>query len=79
MFYPKFQQNCYITYFLLKTIGLSKLVLKAFKADNNKVVSSSSGKINKIVVNSSKKLKNNKSKKLTIVPNISLIMIYRPS
>ena len=41
--------------FLLKTIVLLKLALKAFKADNNKVVSDDSSRDNETVVNLSKK------------------------
>ena len=43
---------------LLKIIGLSKLALKVFKADNNKVIDGSDGRANKTVINLSK---NNKS------------------
>ena len=52
---------------LLKIIGLLKLTLKAFKANNNKFVSNDNSKANKTVMNLSK---NNKSKNLTYVPNI---------
>ena len=55
----------------MKTIRLSeKLVLKAFKFDNNEVVSNGSNKTNEIVVNS---FKNNKFKKLMSIPNIEAI------
>ena len=60
---------------MLKTIRLSnKLASKIFSASNNKVIKSS-GKVDKTIVNSSKtnKLKNNKSKNLILVLNISAI------
>ena len=44
-----------------------KLALKAFKANNNKVVDGNSSKANETVVNL---FKNNKSKILTYMPNI---------
>ena len=51
----------------MKTTGLLKLTLKAFKANDNKVVNNSSGRANRTVVNLSK---NKKSKKSTYMPNI---------
>ena len=52
---------------MLKITGLLNLALKAFKANNNKVVGGNSDKTNEMVVNLSK---NNKSKNLTYIPNI---------
>ena len=53
---------------ILKTTGSSKLAPKTFKAGNNKVVGGGGGgKVDKTVVNL---LKNEKSKKLTYVPNV---------
>ena len=46
------------------------MALKLFKTDYNKVFSDGCDKINKIVVNSFTKLKNNKSKKLMCMSNI---------
>ena len=51
----------------MKIIRLSKLAPKAFKADNNDVVGNGGGKADETVVNLSK---NNKSRKLTYMPNI---------
>ena len=53
--------------FLLKTIRLSELAPKAFQANDNKVVDNGSGKANRTIVNLSK---NEKSRKLTYMPNI---------
>ena len=56
---------------MLKTIRLfEKLALKAFRASNNKVVRNNDIKANKIVIDLFNKLKNNKFKNLTHVPNI---------
>ena len=52
---------------LLKISRLLNLALKAFNADDNKVVSNSDCRANKTIVNLSK---NNKSKNLTYMPNI---------
>ena len=52
---------------LLKRIVLSNSVSKMFSANNNTFVNSSSKRANDIVINLSK---NNKSKKLTYLPNI---------
>ena len=55
---------------MLKTTGSSKeLVPRAFKAGNNEVVRSDSGRTDKIVVDLSTS-KNKKSRKLTHMPNI---------
>ena len=52
----------------MKTIGLlEELALKAFRADDNKIVGDGGGRTNGTVVNSSK---NEKSRNLTCVPNI---------
>ena len=53
--------------FLLKIIRSSKSAPKAFKADDNEIVGGGGGKTNRTVVNLSK---NEKSRKLTCVPNI---------
>ena len=56
---------------MLKTNkSLKKSVLKAFRADNNKIVKNNSSKTNKIVVNLFNKSKNNKSRSLMHIPNI---------
>ena len=54
---------------LLKTIGLSKLASKAFRADDDEVVGGGGNRVDETVVDSSKS-KNEKSKKLTCMPNI---------
>ena len=51
----------------MKTTGLSKFAPKAFRADDNKVVSDDGGTTIATVVNLSK---NKKFRKLTHVPNI---------
>ena len=56
--------------FLLKIPRLSNLALKVLKTNNNTVFSDSNSKTNKIIVKLSK---NNKSKKLTYMPNIKTI------
>ena len=56
----------------MKAIRSLKLVLKTFKAENNKVVEGS-GRVNKTIVNLSNKSKNYKSKNLTYVINIEAI------
>ena len=60
-------QNYCIIYLLIKINWSSKLALKAFTADDNKVVSDGGGKTNKTIMNSSK---NKKFKKSTCVLNI---------
>ena len=56
---------------MLKIIeSFGKLVLKALRADNNKVVRGSNSKTNKTFINLSK---NKKSRKLTYMPNIKAI------
>ena len=69
-FHPRFQQNCYIIYLLVKTIKISDLALKVLKANDNKIVNGDSSKANKMVVNLSNKSKNNKSRNLMHMPNI---------
>ena len=68
-FYQRFIQSfsriAALFIFLLKTIGLSKLVPKAFRVDDDKVVNSGNGKTNETVVNL--------SKQLTRMPNIRAI------
>ena len=59
-----------ILIFLLKTTGLLNLVLKAFRADDNKIIGDSDNRANKTVVNLSK---NNKSKNLMYILNIRAI------
>ena len=55
---------------MLKTTRLfEKLALKAFRANNNEIVEGSSGRVDKTVVDLFKS-KNQKSKKLTHMPNI---------
>ena len=48
------------------------MALKAFRANNNKVVKGSSGRVDETVIDSSKS-KNKKSKKLMCIPNIRAI------
>ena len=59
-FFQHFIQNlskiAILLIFLLKTTKLSNLALKAFRANNNNVISSDNGKANKTVVNLSNKL-----------------------
>ena len=55
---------------LKKTRLFKDLIPKVFKIGNNKIVRNSSSRINKIVVNLSNKLKNNKSKKLMYISNM---------
>ena len=58
---------------MLKTTESSEiLALKTFKAGNNEVVGGSGDRDNETVVNSSKP-KNEKSRKLTCMPNIGII------
>ena len=52
---------------LLKTIRLLDLTLKAFKADDNKIVGNSGNKANEKVLNL---FKNNKSRNSMYIPNI---------
>ena len=52
---------------MLKIIRLLNLTSKAFKPDDNKVVSNENDKTNKIIVNS---FKNNKFRNWTCMPNI---------
>ena len=49
------------------------MALKVFKISNNKIIRGGNSKANKIVVNLSIKLKNNKSKKLINISNIKAI------
>ena len=46
------------------------MAIKAFKANKNKFIKDDIDKTNQTVVNLSNKLKNNKSKNLTYMPNI---------
>ena len=55
---------------LLKATRLSKLALKAFKVDNNKIIGDDDSRANKTFMNLSK---NNKSRDLTYMPNIGAI------
>ena len=55
---------------MLKTKILLNLALKAFEANNNKVVKDSDSKTNETIVNLSK---NNISRQLMCVPNIRAI------
>ena len=58
---------------ILKTIGsFEKLALRTFRAGNNKVVGGGGGRADEMVVDSSMS-KNEKSRKLTRVPNIEAI------
>ena len=66
-FIQSFNRIAALFTFLLKSTGSSKLVSKAFKADDDEVVGGNSGKANRTVMNLSK---NEKSGKLTHVPNI---------
>ena len=56
------------------TRSSDKLILKAFSADDNKVVDDGSNKTNRTIVNLSK---NKKSRNLTRVPNIEAIEEYK--
>ena len=73
-FYQRFIQGfnkiVILFIFLLKIIGLLNLALKVFGANDNKIINSNNGRINKIVVNLSK---NEKSRNLTYVPKIRAI------
>ena len=51
----------------MKTIELSELASKVFRADNNEVVNSGGSRVNKTIMNL---FKNNKSRKLICVLNI---------
>ena len=68
-FIQSFNRIAILLIFLLKIIELSNLVLKVFRADENKIVIIGGSRANRMVVNSSK---NKKSKKLTRVPNIKV-------
>ena len=55
----------------MKTIGsLKNFISKAFKINNNKVISDADSRANKMVVNL---FKNDKSRNLTYMPNIEAI------
>ena len=56
--------------FLFKTTGSSKSVPKIFETDDNKVVGGDGGRANRTVMNLAK---NEKSRKLTYMPNIETI------
>ena len=72
-FIQSFSRIVILFIFLLKTTRLLKLALKAFKVDNNEVVSNSGNITNETFVNSLNQLKNNKSKNLTYMLNIRAI------
>ena len=69
-FIKSFTRNITLLTSLLKIIKLSKLALKAFKIDNNKIVDSDGGRSNEMFINS---FKNKKSRNLIYELNIGAI------